>query len=81
MGEFLIDRSPLYRVNLPIRNREFLIWAKGKGGVSPSRAAIFKKYAMYQRHFSVLETHYVGLHLLLQWQNCLAFREFWGLGS
>ena len=32
-----------YRGNLPIRNREFLIWAKGKGGVSPSRAAIFKK--------------------------------------
>ena len=33
----------LYRVNVAIRNREFLIWAKGKGGVSPSRAAIFKK--------------------------------------
>ena len=33
----------LYRGNGPIRNREFLIWAKGKGGVSPSRAAIFKK--------------------------------------
>ena len=32
-----------YRGNLPIRNREFLIWAKGKGGISPSRAAIFKK--------------------------------------
>ena len=31
------------RGDLSIRNPEFLIWAKGKGGVSPSRAAIFKK--------------------------------------
>ena len=27
----------LYRVNGPIRNCEFLIWAKGEGGVSPAR--------------------------------------------
>ena len=32
-----------YRVNGPIRNCEFLIWAKGEGGVSPSRTPIFKK--------------------------------------
>ena len=33
----------LYRVNGPIRNCEFLIWAKGEGGVSPSITPIFKK--------------------------------------
>ena len=32
-----------YRGNGPLRNREFLIWAKGEGGVSPARTPIFKK--------------------------------------
>ena len=44
--------QPTYRGNLPIRNREFLIWAKGKGGVSPSIAAVFKKHCGFIKDFS-----------------------------
>ena len=34
-----------YRVDGPIRNSLFLIWAKGEGEVSPSRTPIFKKWS------------------------------------
>ena len=44
----------MYRVNGPIRNCEFLIWAKGEGGVSPSRTPIFKKLSGNEKAISGL---------------------------
>ena len=43
---------PYYRGNGPIRNREFLIWAKGKGDLGPSKTAIFKKHCGFIKDFS-----------------------------
>jgi hypothetical protein len=43
-GRFSTSRLGMdYRVDGPIRNSLFLIWAKGEGEVSPSRTPIFKK--------------------------------------
>ena len=59
MAKFLFhDCSPphslrsAYRGNGPIRNREFLIWAKGKGDLGPSKSAIFKKHCGFIKDFS-----------------------------
>ena len=50
-----------------IRNRKFLIWAKGEGGVSPARTPIFKKYHLYQRRITVITPHQLGLYLNIWW--------------
>ena len=42
----------LYRVDGPIRNSLFLIWAKGECGVSPSRTPIFKKLSGNEKAIS-----------------------------
>jgi len=41
-----------YRVDGPIRNSLFLIWAKGEGGVSPSRTPILKKLSGNEKAIS-----------------------------
>jgi hypothetical protein len=43
-----------YRVDGPIRHSLFLIWAKGEGGVSPSRTPIFKKLLGIEKAISGL---------------------------
>ena len=55
--EIFLDRAwrgrvhVLYRVDGPIRNSLFLIWAKGEGEVSPSRTPIFKNDREMKRRF------------------------------
>ena len=53
-NQYFWDACRLYRVDGPIRNSLFLIWAKGEGGVSPSRTPIFKKLSGIEKAISGL---------------------------